>query len=154
MINQHTYLGRTIIGSCCVLLTTLTKDMVESYPLELKPSHFTHVATDWGGVDDYNRVCKLHHLKPTGEKVSLTENPLKFEGIDYDMGHEYRWSINVVSIELCEVDEQSCQNEKIAKSVDAIKSRLWFLKNGIVENIHSLEDELSELEKLVGEGRK
>ena len=64
------------------------------------------------------------------------------------MGHEYSWQIRVERIAFCEEDEQGARDEKLMRSVSRIKSRLWCLKNSFADNIKSIEEELSELERM------
>lgn len=153
MIKEYTYLGRTRNGACCILKSTLPKNEIIVNALELKPIHFVHSSTNWGGCDDFNRVCELKHLKITGEELDLSKNPLVFQGVDYDMGHEYSWQISVERITFCEEDEQGMRDEKLMRSVNTIKSRLWSLKNSFADNIKSIEEELSELERMAERAR-
>lgn len=147
-MKEYTYLGRTRNGACCILKSLLPKNEIIANALELKPRHFVHSSTNWGGCDDFDRVCEKKHLKATGEELDLSKNPLTFKGVDHDMGHEYSWQISVERIAFCEEDEQGVRDEKLVRSIDSIKSSLWFLKNGFADKVKDIEEELSELERM------
>ena len=57
---------------------------------------FTDHATNWSGCDAIDRICDIKNIKCV-DFIKLTK-PLKFYGSDYDSGHTYNWSIQVVEI--------------------------------------------------------
>lgn len=95
---RYIYLGLNTKGTCSVLTADLTPDQIlERVKIgKLLPISFTCEGTNWCGQDELSRTCDLEGIEPV-DHIKL-EEPLTFDGTDYDHGHEYDWTVNVIEI--------------------------------------------------------
>ena len=94
---RYIYLGHSIRGKD--MYTLLESDLSPEHILNrnlrnlLTEASFTPDPTNWNGVDDISRICKLKGFKPK-DHIPLNST-LTFHGTDYDHGHEYSWSVEI-----------------------------------------------------------
>ena len=95
---RYIYLGLTRDGNYSVLTADLAPDQIIERNEKgiLLSSSFTCRGTNWCGSDNPERTCALEKITPV-DHIGL-EKPLTFDGIDYDMGHNYDWHVSIVEI--------------------------------------------------------
>lgn len=95
---RYIYIGVTTKGKGTILESDLSPEQVvkRNDKEVLSSLSFTDHSTNWSGCDDIERICDIKNIKLV-DSIKLTK-PLKFYGSDYDSGHTYNWSIQVVEI--------------------------------------------------------
>lgn len=81
-----------------ILITPYDFDTLNKNINSIESDDFTRYdSTDWGGIDEIERICNIKHLSLTDRKIKLRK-PIQFKGTDDDMGHEYKWTVTVREI--------------------------------------------------------
>ena len=105
-MKKHIFLGvNSARNTCCILKCLLPFDML--IPSEVEASDFSHSSTNWNGCDSIERTLELENKELTGRKIKLSK-PIRFYGVDDDMGHSYSWEVNIDEIhELADKKEEN-----------------------------------------------
>ena len=80
---------------CCILSCLIPFNNL--IPDEIEASDFNHRSTNWCGYDYIGRTLDMIEMKQTGNVIVL-DNPIVFQGQDYDWGHSYEWLFTVNEI--------------------------------------------------------
>ncbi len=100
--NQKSYGG--------ILLSAYDFETLNNNIDSIEKSDFaSYNSTDWGGIDEIERICDIKQLSLTGRKIKL-HKPIQFKGADDDNGHEYKWTVTV-----CEIWEVVQSDRRVLK---------------------------------------
>jgi len=83
---------KTRTGVCDLAESLVDFDTLSKHIDEIEASDFSFNEIGWNGCGDFEDLEKNYRIVPTGRKIKL-RNPIWNSGYDYDMGHEYPWSI-------------------------------------------------------------
>ena len=100
-MKKHIMLGVNN-NKCCILKCLLPFDALISNKIE--SSDFENSCSNWCGCDAIDRTLDIIKMKQTGNVIVL-DNPIVFQGQDYDWGHSYEWLFEVKEIHELESKE-------------------------------------------------